>query len=148
MSDLFKPVDVKRTGKNVRHFFETDFDHLMKYASPLSTVSNNRPDRVRENEEFDSHDQKYLEFVKSRILADSCRRAINSLTENSKKIISLVYEHSVTNAMVMQRLGISSSTYGVWKTKALVEFADALLAETSGNSNIKTIDLHKYLRED
>lgn len=29
-----------------------------------------------------------------------------------------------------------------------VEFADALLAETSGNSNIKTIDLHKYLRED
>lgn len=25
---------------------------------------------------------------------------------------------------------------------------DALLAETSGNSNIKTIDLHKYLRED
>lgn len=148
MSDLFKPVDVKRTGKNVRHFFETDFDHLMKYASPLSTVSNNRPDRQMSTNDFSSKDYDYQEYARAKALANACQAAVKNCSPASRQIIEGVYCKGINNIQMQIRMNIGAATYSRWKAKAMVEFADALLAETQRSSHVKAVDLHKYLRED
>lgn len=147
MSDLFKPVAVKQTAENVRQFFDTDFDRLMKYASPLSTVSNNRPDRQMSTNNFSNKDSDYQEYARAKALAKACQTAIRNCSPVSRQIIEGVYCKGVNNIQMQIRMNVSAATYNRWKAKAMVEFADALLAETQRNSHTKVVDLHKYLRE-
>ena len=148
MSVLFKPVDVTRTGETVRQFFDNDFEHLMKYASPLSTVSNNRPDRQMSTNDFSSKDSDYQEYARAKALANACQAAIKNCSPASRQIIEGVYCKGINNIQMQIRMNVGASTYSRWKAKAMVEFADALLAETQRNSHTKVVDLHKYLRED
>lgn len=120
-------VDTIATSANVRKFFKQDYQRLMRVAgvgnsfikSPVITDEPKAPSFGNNLEE------RIVKRVYAKETLERVGEALNTLRDESKKILVSVYVDDLNSWEICELLGCEKAQYQLKKRKAENEFADA-----------------------
>lgn len=136
LSSLFQIADERATAKNVRKFFDKDFERLLRLAdeqtsffrSPDYDGMPKSPSTINGQEESAI---KYIasDTAKAKSILKDIDVAINHCSKTNQLILFYRYIECWPDWRVAQKIQYSTTRYNELKIAALVEFAERLCVQ-------------------
>lgn len=141
----FPDIDSKKTGKNVKDFFNHDYPKLERFAGYDGLIKSPVIDGLPHANGYSNPDKKFVVHASYSELLNAVKKAVSNCKSTAQVIIRQHYINNQPLYLVANSLGLSVKTLYNKQNIYLVEFADCLLTSTSQLGKENIIDLHSYL---
>lgn len=140
---MIPEINLKKTAKNVRHFFKYDYPGICLRAGKKNTgLKAVVIDGMPKSPSYRNHTEDAIyDQIQREVDYEKVVQAVKALDIKSQDIIIYNLVEKRSNEWCYMRLHMSPSRYDDYKRFALNAFADAYEYQTSG---VK--DLHEYTR--
>ena len=136
LSSLFPVLDEQATARNVKNFFDKDFDRLLRLADEQTSFfrSPNYDGMPKSPSTINRQEESAIKYVtsdttKAKSILKDVDIAINHCSNMNQIILFYRYIKCLSDLQVAQKIGYGATRYNELKTVALIEFAERLYVQ-------------------
>lgn len=136
LNSLFPVLDEQATARNVKAFFDKDFDRLLRLADEQTSFFRSPSyDGMPKSPSFKNRQEestiKYItsDTAKAKSILKDVDIAINHCSNTNQIILFYRYIKRLTDIQVAQKIRYGATRYNELKNVALVEFAERLYVQ-------------------